>query len=90
MVVVIGEVKINGKFEHKPFWAQMKNKLSEATTYFHHDGTYWTENEAENIIGFYQTVKLRKGFYRNYLIDPKHWPSGTKITELRKFKENHL
>ena len=63
MVVVIGEVKSNDKFEHKPFWGQMKNRLCEATTYFHHDGTYWTENEAKNIIGFYQTMKLRKGFY---------------------------
>ena len=90
LVIVFGEVISEDKFDYEIFWSEMKEKLASGTSFFHYDGTYWVEKEQKNTTGFFQTVRLKDGFYRNFLYDLKNWPSGTKIVEIRNQSEDRL
>ena len=90
LVIVFGEHSSQDPFDHEQFFGAIKKQLESAVSYFHYDGTYWKENEKENTTGFYQTVRLKPGFYRKYLYNLENWPGGTKITEIRKQDEAYI
>ena len=88
LVVVFGEHFSEEKFNHKQYWVAMEEKLKPGVSYFDNDGSFWNEKEKKNTTGFFQTVRLRKEFYRHFLYDIRNWPVGTKIIEVRsKTKE---
>ena len=86
LVIVFGEYSSKEAFNDKPYFKEMKEKLSRGTSYFHYDGTYWKERE--NVTGFYQTVRLKSGFCRKFLKETRNWPAGTKIVEIRATEDD--
>ena len=90
LVIIFGEHASKEPFDHEHFFGEIKTKLKNSVSLFHYDGTYWKEDEKEDTTGFYQTVRLKPGFYRKYLYNLENWPAGTKIVEIRKQEESYL
>ena len=88
--MIFGEFSNGKPFDHEHYFGEIKRRLEPAVSLFHYDGTYWKENDKEKTTGFYQTVRLKPGIYRNYLYNLENWPRGTTLVELRRKEENYL